>query len=149
MTTYHLNASDLITLRVSTVQSTTAGTILQQQINTGEFPGPVGTLNDYTVQTSVGPDNNVDLPDQNSTIAGAHDTLIGGAGRDWLQANQGNNRLVAGAGLNTLQGGSGLDTLLGGGQTSMLAGTGDTRMVAGRTLTAADTAIGGAGQDTM
>ena len=56
------------------------------------------------------------------TVAGAHDTLYGGTGRDSLSVTQGNNQLHAGTGADTLQGGSGHDTLYGGGHSLLMAG---------------------------
>ena len=44
MATYQLNASDLITLLASTVQSNTGGAIINTLIQNGEFPGPIGGL---------------------------------------------------------------------------------------------------------
>ncbi len=43
-----------------------------------------------------------------------NDSLLGGAGNDWLQGGDGNDSLVGGAGGDDLSGGAGNDTLVGG-----------------------------------
>jgi Ca2+-binding RTX toxin-like protein len=53
MTTYNLNAGDLLTLLDSTVTSTTAGSILTALVNNGEFPGYINSL--FGVETQAGP----------------------------------------------------------------------------------------------
>lgn len=96
-------------------------------------------------------------------LVGAHDTLVGGSGRDSLTSVVGNTLMVAGAGPTTLQGGSGSDTMYGGGHTLMFAGTGnDTLYAAGADSNAAtlyggvsgnigarDTLNGGPGNDSL
>jgi len=79
------------------------------------------------------------------TIAGAHDTLVGGQGNDTLSVTEGDNRLVDNFGTNTLYAGSGNDTLIGGGTSSLLAGSGATRLIA----RGDDTLTGSTGSDTM
>jgi Ca2+-binding RTX toxin-like protein len=83
------------------------------------------------------------------TIAGAHDTLIGGSGDDTLTVTEGDNRLIGGTGFNTLMGGSGDDTLIGGGLSSLVAGTGQQKLEGGQTTTAQDTLTGGSGKDVL
>jgi Ca2+-binding RTX toxin-like protein len=71
----------------------------------------------------------------NASLVGGtgQNTLVGGYGKDTLMAGTGNQRLVAGLGGSTLYGGSGADTLVGNFGASIVAGSGATRILSSNT----------------
>jgi trimeric autotransporter adhesin len=79
--------------------------------------------------------------DDDNTLVGyvsLNDSMVGGAGNDWMLGSGGNDTLDGGTGNDALYGGAGNDSLIGGAGNDYLAG-GD----------GADTFVGGAGNDSL
>ena len=87
-----------------------------------------------TVQVATGGGTLIaagDQPINLTDIGPGGDTLLGGAGANWLEVTGGQNLLIGGSGENTLVGGGGNDTLIGGGSSLLQAGPGGSTLIGG------------------
>ena len=134
-----LNASGAQNLTITTLDSNTEMSVINASAMTGALS--IGTNNSTTASTITGGSGSDSLVGgtRADSISGGlgNDVIIGADGNDVLEGGAGNDSITAGAGVDRVDGGEGDDTF-------SVTAVGD---FIG--LTAAETVIGGAGNDIL